>query len=297
MRQALVPVVVMLALAGCIQNMADLKERLGAAEEPVEPAALVEPTPAPPATNSTTILKPPVARIAVFGPNGALVYKSTFKADDPSEVVLVPEKSKINLIASDSEPLEPGATLTSFTWTLNGKALEAGRNTSAEVGEAGLYVVSLVVTDSNGKSDDHTVKLGVAPTPYDVTIELTTGPIVGANEEGLAEMLPFTLGADESKGPSAIQKIIITARPDLGLDAILDVLDAEGTIVGQSDNAGHDSLDQTETVELGAIALGDYAVTIRPAAGADPDGVPITIVVTYMPIIEGLGGDGHAHAH
>ena len=286
---------------GCIQNMAELKDRIGA-DEPVEPAAVVD-TPAKPTPaveNTTKPLKAPVARITVFAANGALVYKSPFQADDGAELIFVEAKTTLNLIAGDSEALEAGATLTGFAWTLAGKPVEGARQASAEVGEAGLYPLTLTVTDSNGQKDTQSVKLAVAPEAYDVTIELMSGPIAGAEGAPLAETLAFTLAADESKGPSMVQKVVIVAKPDLGLDAAIEVLNADGESMGSADSAGHDSLDQTETIELGAVALGDYAVSVTPFAGADPDGVPVTIIVTYMPIIAGLNdtGDGHGgHAH
>lgn len=297
------PTVLALALAlaftGCIQNMSGLKGALSASDEPLDPASA--PLEAPPDVANVTSesanasREPPVARMSVFGPNGALLFKSTFQADDPNEVVLVPEDAKLNLIAGDSEALASGATLAGFTWTLDGKPVEGARQASITVGAPALYVVKLTVTDSNGKSDAHIVKLGVAPKPYEVTLEIMTGPIGGAEGEGVAESHPFTLAADASQGPSMVQKVVVTASPDLLLDAKLLVLDAEGATLGEADEAGHDSLDQTESVELGALALGEYAVAIEAFAGADPDGVPITITVTYLPMIAGVNdmGDGH----
>lgn len=290
-----------LGLAGCVQNMAGLKDALDSTQEALHETsvALNETSQAIDATaNATNVTRdPPVARLSVFGPNGALLYKSTFQADDPQEVVPVPEKAKLSLIAGDSEALAPGATLTGYAWTLNGKPLDGARQASVEVGEAGLYVVSLLVTDSNGKTDPHTVKLGVPPKPYDVTHEIMTGPIAGGSGAGLSEKHPFTLAADDSKGPTKVLAVVVTASPDLGLDAKLTLFDSEGKVVGEADDVGHDNLDQTESIELGAIPLGDYEVAIEAFAGADPDGVPITITITYVRVIEGLEGDGHAHSH
>lgn len=297
MRKLLLFVITLaLASAGCVQNMNDLKDRIGN-DEPITPAAVNDTTPtaptSPPVANVTKT--PPVARISIFGTNGALVYKSTFQADDPKDILFVEAKSKLNLIASDSEALERGATLTGFAWTLNGKPIEGGaRQASAEIGEAGLYTLTLHVTDSNGKTDTQTVKLGVAPEPYEITLELMTGPIAGGEGQGQGEALIFTLATDAAKGPATVQKVTISAAPDVTLDAILTVTDAEGTVLGEADNAGHTDLDQTETLELGAIALGDYTVTVNPFAGADADGVPITITITFLPTVEGLSGDdGH----
>jgi hypothetical protein len=299
------PLILALALAltlgGCIQNMSDLKDRMSgeaATTETVEPATIVDPTPTPgDETPTSAPAKAPVARMSVFGANGALLYKASFTAEDAASIVFVDEKSKLNVIASDSEALETGAKITGFGWTLNGKPIDGARQASVDVGEAGVYVLTLTVTDSNGKTDAQTVKLGVAAKPYDVVTEIMTGPIGGGNGQGLAEDHPFTLAADDSK-PSTVQKVTIVAKPDLGLDVKITILDANGEVMGDADKAGHTDLDQTETIELAAIPLGAYTIHVESAAGIDHDGVPITITVTYLPIVPGLSGaDGHNHSH
>lgn len=290
-------VVLTLATSGCIQNMGDLKDRLGGDDEPVTPAAL-ETTPDT-ATNATTTnvtaTQPPVARISVFAANGALLFKSTFTAEDPTAIVFAEEKSKISLIAGDSEAVERGATLANFAWTLNAKPIEGGRQATFETGEPGMYVVGLVVTDSNGRSDNQTVTLGVAPTPYEVVTELVTGPVAGAEGTGESAALPWELAAPEK--PALVQSVKIVASPDVQCDAILDLLDAEGGSLGHADSAGHQDLDQTEVIELGALPYASYTIAVSPYACAE-DEIPVTITVVFLPIVEGFGGDdGHGHAH
>lgn len=284
-----------LSLAGCIQNMGDLKDRFGATDDPAEsqeetPAST---TPTTPAANLTPP-KPPVARISVFGANGALVYKATFTAEDPSAVVLVEEKSKLTLNAGDSEIVERGATLTGYAWSLNGKPLEANRTATVEVGEAGLYTLTLVVTDSKGSTDNQTVKLGVAPTPFEVVTELTSDPVVGAEGQGQAATLPFELALAGDK-PATVQSVTFTATPGASCDIVFDVLDPDGKSLGERDSG---SFGEEETITAGALPYGAYSLVVSPFVCAAPDGIPLTITVVYLPTVEGLAtGDGHTHAH
>lgn len=288
-----------LALAGCIQNMGDLKGRLsGDADEPVQAAttddATTPPTVETPVANATP-KKAPVARMSLFAASGALVYKSTFQADDPAEIVFVEEKSKLNAIAGDSETLEKGATLSSYAWTLNGKAISSEAKATVEVGEAGLYTLVLTVTDSNQQTDVHTVKLGVAPKPYDVVTELMTGAVLGASGLGQTGELTFDLALDTSTGPTTIQAVTFTASPGLTCDAQLDVLDANGESVGSADDGGNGG---AEEIAAGALPVGAYTIIVSAYACVEPEGVPVTVTVTYLPVIEGVdAGDGHgAHA-
>lgn len=285
-----------LSLAGCIQNMGDFKDRFGATtDEPLESTDTpVTPTaPTTPVGNATPPA-PPVARISVFGANGALVYKATFTAEDPADVVYVEEKSKLLLNAADSEAVERGATLTAYAWSLNGKLLEGGRNATVEVGEAGLYTLSLVVTDSKGSKDNQTLKLGVAPKPFEVVTELVTAPVVGAEGQGQGATLAFELAAAGDK-PATVQSVTFEASPGASCDIILDVLDPEGESLGSKDGG---SFGESETLAAGALAYGAYSIVVSPFVCAAPDGVPVTVTVVYLPTVEGLATDEHGgHAH
>lgn len=292
-------IVLLLALSlgtsGCIANMGDLKDRVGAGEgEPIAPAATASPeeTPVP---NATKVLQPPVARIAIFGENGALVFKSSFQAEDPGAPVYVPEGAKLSLIASDSEALEPGATLVSFAWTVAGKPIGEGRQASFEIPEAGLFPVKLVIMDSEGSKDEQTVAVAVAPTPIEVVTELLTGPVAGAEGAGQAGSVVFDLTlAAAGVEPVTIQSVTFVARSPATCDAILDVLDAEGASLGATDGSG---IGGAETLEKGALPEGSYTVLVGPYACVAAE-VPVTVTVVYLPIVEGLPeGDGHAHAH
>ena len=290
-----------LALTGCITNIAGLKESAEDTGEALEQTAealnqTADALDRTTAKNSTqTVSKPPVARISIFGGNGALLFKSTFQAEDVSEIILIDAKTKLSLIAGDSEAVEPGATLTSYAWTLDGKPIEGGRQANLELAEPALHTLTLTVTDSKGKTDTQSLKLGVKPEPYEVVTELATGPIVGAEGEGQSESLAWELAAPEK--PAKIQSVVITAAPPVQCDAILELLDGEGTSVGFSDNAGHTSSSQTEEITLGEIPFAAYSIRVAPFACV-ADTIPVTVVVTFLPIVEGLeGGDGHGHAH
>lgn len=288
----------MLSLAGCIANMTDLKDRAATTDEPVVPAAVDEPVKTDTADTDDDVVVPkkaPVARISAFGPNGALLFKSSFTAEDPAATLPVEEKSALKLIAGDSETLEPGANLTGFAWTLNGKPLEGTRQATAELGEAGLYVITLVVTDSNGQSDSQTLKLGVAPKPVDIVTELVTGPIAGAEGEGQAGAVSFDLALDGAGVPAAILAVRFTATPPIACDAILDVVGPDEASLGAKDETG---FGEPEEISAGALAPGAYAITVAPFACAAPDGVPVTITVTYLPVVEGMAAEPDGpHAH
>lgn len=292
---------VALLSAGCIQNIGDLRESLGATDEALEgaSAALNE---AAAALNETSAslsgtqangTTPPVARMSLFAGSGALVYKSTFQADDPAEIVFVDEKSQLNAIAGDSEALAKDATLASFAWTLNGKAVEGAGKATVEIGEAGLYTLALTVTDSHGKNDTHTVKLGVAPKPFDVVTELVTGPVLGAEGQGESGKVSFDLALDDSQGPATMTAVKFTASPGTACDAILDVTDPNGESVGSADNEGNGG---AEEITAGALPLGTYAIVVSPFACVEAGGVPVTVTVSYLPMVPGLDGGHGGHA-
>jgi len=290
----IITLAIALALAGCIQNMGDLKDRLGATtEESLEPADIAPEATLPDPVENTTPAKPPVARITVFGPNGALVYKSTFTAEDPTDVVFVEENSKLSLNAGESESLEPGASVTGFAWSLDGKPVAGGRSANVDVGEPGLYTLSLAVTDSAGSTDTQTLKLGVAPKAFEVVTDLVTAPVVGAQGQGEAGTVGFAL-AIPGDTPAMVQSVTFELLPVESCDAILDVLDAEGTSLGTKDGG---SFGEGEKLSAGALALGEYTISASPFVCAAPEGVPARVTVVYMPIIEGLDTDGHGHAH
>lgn len=293
----LVGLLAALPLSGCIENMRDLKDRLGATEEPVDTAATDNETletPEVPEDNVTTPLKPPVARITLFGANGALVYKSSFEAADPEEPVFVRAPVTLQLLASDSETLEPGATITDYAWDFAGMNM-TGAKVEHALSEPGSYPLTLTVKDSKGSVDTHNVTIAISPEPFDVTHELVTGPVAGAEEAGQTGTATFdvTLTIDE-KPHTAQQAVIETSLPDTCLDVAMIVTSPDGT-----ETRVDDAFVGDETVTFTEPAEGTWTVTLSPFSCVAPTGVPILVTVTYVQLVDGVasGGDGHGHAH
>lgn len=284
-----------LALTGCITNMAGLKESLGDANgttpETGEPLDRSATTPdATTKTNATTIVqRPPVARISIYESNGALLFKSTFTAENSTEIVFVNAKTTLSLIAGDSEAVERGANLTGFAWTVNGKPLEGDRQAKLEIAEPGVYAIMLKVTDSNGKSDTQSAKVALLAEPYEVVEELMSGQIVGQEGDAPAD-LAWELASPEE--PATVQSVTIVARFPTTCDGIVELVAADGTSMGSSDAVGIQDLDNTETLELGSIAFGKYTIRLAPYTCVATE-VPVTVTTVLVPVVPGLEGAGH----
>lgn len=292
--RAILPILLALGLAttGCVANMADLKGTLDPAsvETAVRDAGdLVE--------NATNRSAPPVARITVFGENNALVYKASFAAEDVSSPIFVAESVEVVLLASDSAAVEPGATLVSFAWTLP-RANANGTRASATFDAPGLYPVTLKVTDSNGNTDTQTVVLAVAPQPFEVFMNMTTGQLVGAGGQGQPARLAFSLTTEAAGIPATIQNVKVVATPPASCDATLRLLDSEGEPLAEANDADAASGAQTETIDAGALPEGGYAIEVVPEACVAQGGVDVQVIVTYLALVPDLGeghGEGHGH--
>src|SRR5439155_18951211 len=134
------------------ENARDLKTRLdsnGASGDSSLTTASLSPsaTPDAHAGANASSAKPPVARITVFGAGGALLFKSSFVAEDVTAPILVNAGDNLTLIASDSEALV--GTLASYAWDVAGKSA-AGTKATASWSEPGVYPIRLSVTDSQG---------------------------------------------------------------------------------------------------------------------------------------------------
>lgn len=291
MRTTLVfAIVVALSFAGCITNLAGVK---GSQEETGNTLEQTSETLNQTATerNSTGTAQPtvpqnpPVARISIFGENGALLYKTNFKAEDSTEILRVDQDAKLNLIASDSEAVERGATLSGFAWTLSGKPIEGGRQATLLAETAGTHVLTLTVTDSNGKSDTQSVNLGIAPKPFVVETQLVTGPVAGAGGGGQAAELKFDVSLEPAGVPANITSMSVTVTPPAACDVILTVNDPEGAELGSQDTG---SFGEEETVTTSELVEGTYGIVVGPYACAAPDGMPVLVRVEYVPIVEAL---------
>lgn len=294
--RVLLPLLLALALVstGCVANMADLKGTLDPAS--VETAASDARDLVASATNKSA---PPVARITAFGENNALVYKASFAAEDVASPVFVAEGVEVVLLASDSAAVEPGATLVAFAWKLPGaNATATGTRASVTFDAPGVYPVRLNVTDSNGRSDTQTLNLAVAPQPFDVFLNLTTGQLAGVGGQGQPARLAFSLTTEAAGIPATIQNVKVVATPPATCDATLRLLDSEGEPLAEANDADAASGAQTEAIEAGALPEGGYAIEVVPEACIAQDGVDVQVIVTFLALVPGLGeGDEHGGAH
>ena len=296
MRVLLPLLVLALASTGCIANMADLKDK-------VQPAAVEQPEalqPADLAPVNATNLTPPVARIQVFGANNALLYASDFKADNVTSPLMVPAGVELTFLSGESAAVAAGAKIAKVAWSVDGKLTQAAKATATLPGP-GLYPLVLTVTDSQGATDSQSIPLGVMPEPFDVTTNMTAGPVFGAEGQGQGARLAFDLGTAAAGKPAIIRTVRVAALPPLSCDATLALLDGDGAPIAEANDADATTGDQAEAIDAGALPEGGYAIAVTPTACLAPDGFPVQVVVTYLEIIPGLtdaGGDGHGgHAH
>lgn len=110
------------SLAGCVDNVQDLKDAVSG-DEAVDTASTDTSgddgqASLPPASGGSSAVKPPVARIGVFGADGAIVFKSSFAADETKIATLFTGGDTVTFSAADSEAVDPGATLTEYAWTV-----------------------------------------------------------------------------------------------------------------------------------------------------------------------------------
>lgn len=283
-------------MTGCIENMQDLKERLGqdttAATSDPEPVKQATTNTTKPVTNETkTPPKPPVARITVFGANGALVYKSPFTAEDEASPIYTTAPATLQLIATDSEVLEPGAKLDKYTWDFAGMKME-GAQVSHELTEPGLYPLMLTVTDTKGGKDMQHITLAVAPQPFDVVTTITTGTVIGVEGIGQGGSATYDLSFTIDDKLHTVSKLVFKTTAGPECDTILEVIPPSGEGAQGPQDTG-----SQETITFGAGEEGTYTVNVTGYACVS-QGVPIEVTATYLQVIEGLeGGDGHAHAH
>ncbi len=109
---------------------------------------------------------PPVARTSVFGPNGNQDYETDFEAEggdfvnDFNTSYVLGESLRFS--GSDSEAVETGATIESYAWDFGDGESTQGATVTHTYADPGVFEVTLTVTDSNGVSDDHSVRVVVA---------------------------------------------------------------------------------------------------------------------------------------
>ena len=275
-----------LALGGCIENMRDLKSRLDSNGGGPLQTASVTPSPAP-GDASAPAGKPPVARITIFGAAGALVYKSSFVAEDITAPILVNAGDNLTLMASDSEALV--GTLASYSWDIAGRSA-TGTKATASWKEPGVYPIRLMVTDSNGLTDNQTVTLGIAPPPFTVTQNQTSGQMAGANVQGQvvgsSASVKFDVAVAHAGKPAVLMGVKLATTAIDSCDADVEVVDKDGKSVAKASSGG---VGAAETLDLGILPEGTYTVKLTPGdACAAKDGVRVSFTETFIPLVNGV---------
>jgi hypothetical protein len=265
-----------LVASGCVANVKDLKDRL----QPASTNATAPP-PTAPLPTAPSPSKPPVARMDVFGADGALLYQSTFAAEDMLMPMPVNANESLTLVGTDSEALAPGASIARYHWDVAGDRSD-GPKTTARFTGPGKYPVNLTVTDTLGGQDSQVFVLAVEPQPYNVTTNLTTGPVVGAMGAGQDGTTVFSVGPPAGGQVASIQNVRVLVPALDTCDTVLTVI-LNGKTVGTSDNGG---LSSAEAVDIPGAIEGKYSVDVSPGeACAAKDGVPVTVTVTYLPVL------------
>jgi hypothetical protein len=269
-------------LAGCIQNVADLKDKLTGAKQDLQQASAQLNATSQQMHDALADAKPPVARITVFGANGALLFKSSFVGEDVTTPVPIEAGAALTLIGTDSEAIQGGATVASYAWSLAGVPA-AGPRAGAAWNESGKYPVTLMVTDSNGKTDNQTVVLAIFPKPFDVVLNQTTGAIVGAMGAGQDADAKFDVKLSYAKRPAAVQAVTVSTPALDACDVVLTVTDKDGKAVGKSDKGG---VGAGEAAVMGALPEGTYSVHVGIGdACVAKDGVVVKIAITFLPFL------------
>lgn len=119
---------------------------------------------------------PPVARIDVFGPDGAKVYETDFEAKGGdfvnSKASAFGANQSIRFSGTASEAVETGATLEQYTWDFGDGTTSTGPNVEHAYQQFGAFEATLTVTDSEGATDDMTVRLVVFPSEIEWNTQL-----------------------------------------------------------------------------------------------------------------------------
>lgn len=295
-----------LPLTGCVGNMGELKDKLTGAS--AEPAPETPPVDTPPGTDpvddAEKVARAPVARMKVFGENGALLFASTFLAEDGKAPVSADPKSKLTVNAGESAALEPGATLATYEWTF-GEQKATGRQATIEMfADPGLAPLKLVVTDSNGAKDEQNLTLAIMPEPFEVALDLQTGQLAGASNPvdgspvaGETATIAFDVAHEIDGKMVTAQRMTVVVSPDLECDVAVELKGPDGASLGVKDDGGAADLSQTESYGIDAPAVGAWTLDVSPFTCADPDGVPVEVTVTYIQVIEGLDGHGGHAGH
>jgi PKD repeat protein len=265
-----------------------------------------------PANNTTLALKPPVARMQVFGTDNALVFESDFVAENKSAANTVRGGAPVTFLASPSEAVEKAAKVEKWDWEFGDGSRASGRGVShAFADTGGVFKVTLTVTDSNHLTDVLAVTLGVLPTKmFNETFSFDGAGTTGAlgTDAGDAPVdFPLVLMGQMGGFPVAIDALTINITPsDPSSDFDVALIDADGnvtadtassrtTLIGLEGEPGLPEPGAAHSLQLIDLAPGAYTLRVTYYFGP---GSPFTVSgeVLYRvvnPQVEALSSGGH----
>lgn len=292
--RALIAIALLVApLAGCIENMSDLRERISGSSTEVQPPmneTLKN------ATKNATKKVLPVARIDLFEKGGAKVFGSDFVAADAKIETTILGGKELSFVGSQSEALAPGAAIASHEWTFGDGASAKGSTVSHAYAETGgVFKVALKVTDSKGNVDTQRLELAVMPVLV-VTNETLKGQIAagfqGLNpgDQGLDRAThTFTIVAmgDDGRAYDHVGTLVRLSGGQTAVDVTMTITDAAGETLGSG----------TE-IALEGLPAAEYTITVVLNAGAQAD-YSILVETSYQPqhpaVTAFFGGEGGEH--
>lgn len=119
---------------------------------------------------------PPVARMDVFNPDGEKVYETDFQAESGdfvnSKASAFGANETIRFSGTASEAVETGATIESYAWDFGDGATATGPNVEHAYQQFGAFEPTLTVTDSEGVTDDITLRVVVFPAQIEWNTQL-----------------------------------------------------------------------------------------------------------------------------
>lgn len=248
---------------------------------------------------ATTAGKAPVARMRVFDPTGLEVFASTFVAESPEDPV-VGNAGNLTFSATNSEVLQPGATLGAVSWDIGGETFLGNTVVWPSPINGGNYTVRLTVEDSEGNKDSQTVKMALKPGTASKTLRFT-GTATGYGADS-AEDHDFAVdNATYDNATAQLTHVRVVLQPGAAGLPVTDLnlaLLAGGTEVQSVTGAGSQhTIDRDITGPAGTWTA---RVTPNPAYEAD---YTVTVTLTWKGVNPGIEAflaayeDGHSHEH
>lgn len=251
---------------------------------------------------STGSGKAPVARMRIFDPTGLEVFASTFIADSPEDFV-IGNAGNLTLSATASEALQPGASIASHVWDVDGETLTGNTVVWQAPINGGKFTIRLTVEDSEGNADSQTVQVALKPGVQSRTVTIM-GEATGAGGTNGVEEHLFQVNSTELDGAPANLthvRLVLTPGsatiPTADLDVTLD--DAAAKRIGSQTGSGSQ---HTIDTDVSGVASGEWKVRVIPDPGVGAT-YTVTITLTWKGVNLELEAflkdydDGHSHEH